>query len=134
MPRIFGTFPSRVVLPVVVLAILFCFTPFSKAMLRAVDGSFAPAHYTSLALKDPGAAAAGVLAGVPIRVELTNHTGHVETYHWSATQKGNLVSLGEVTLDNGKNVTFSVPSKGAADGKLNVALTGTTVFVTVPVV
>jgi hypothetical protein len=134
MQRIVGSGPSRIVLSVVVLVILFCFTPFSNALLRAVGGSFAPAHYSSLALEHPADAANGVLAGQPVRVQLTNHTGHTQTYHWSATQKGNLISLGEVTVSNGKNVTFAVPSRGAAAGTLSVALTGTTVFVTVPVV
>ena len=134
MRRIVGPGPTRLLLSVTVLAILFCFTPFSNAMLRAVDGSFAPAHYSSLALPDPTNAAAGISAGQPVRVQLTNHTGRTETYHWSATQQGNLISLGEETLDNGKSVTFSVPSRGAITGTLRVALIGTTVFVTVPIV
>jgi hypothetical protein len=117
-----------------VLAILFCFTPFSKAMLRAVDGSFATAHYSSLALQHPKEATAGILAGKPVRVQLTNHAGRTKTYHWSATQQGNLISLGEETLGNGESVTFSVPSQGAVTGTLSVALTGTTIFITVPIV
>jgi len=134
MPRIVGIGPSRIFLSVIVLIILFCFTPLSRTMLRLVDGSFAPAHYSSLALQDPADAATVVIPGEPVPVQLTNHTGHTETYHWSATQKGNLVSLGEETLRNGENVNFSVPSQGAVAGKLNIALTGTTVFVTVPVI
>jgi hypothetical protein len=134
MRRIVGPGPTRLLLSVTVLAILFCFTPFSNAMLRAVDGSFAPAHYSSLALPHPVDAAAGIFPGQSVRVQLTNHTGRTETYHWSATQQGNLISLGEETLDNGKSVTFSVPSRGAVTGTLRVALTGTRVFVTVPIV
>ncbi len=103
-------------------------------MLRAVDGGFAPAHYSSLALEHPANAANGVLAGQPVHVQLTNDSGHTATYHWSATQKGNLISLGEVTVGNGDNVTFAVPTRGAAPGTLRVALTGTTDFVTLPVV
>ena len=134
MRRIVGPGPSRLLLPVIVFVILFCFTPFSKAMLRVVDGSFAPAHYSSLALQDPTDAAAGILPGQPVRVQLTNHTGRTKTYYWSATQRGNLISLGEETLGNGKSVTFSVPYRDAVTGTLSVALTGTTVFVTVPIV
>jgi hypothetical protein len=134
MRRIVGPGPSRLLLSVIVLVILFCFTPFSNAMLRVVDGSFAPAHYSSLALPDPTNASAGVLAGESVRVQLTNHSGRTKTYHWSATQQGNLISLGEETLGNGESVTFSVPSRGAVTGTLSVALTGTTVFVTVPIV
>jgi len=103
-------------------------------MLRVVDGSFATAHYSSLALQDPADSAAGILTGQPVRVQLTNHTGRTKTYYWSATQRGNLISLGEETLGNGKTVTFSVPYRGAVTGTLSVALTGTTVFVTVPIV
>jgi hypothetical protein len=133
MRRIVGPGPSRLPLSVIVLVILFCFTPFSNAMLWVVDGSFATAHYSSLALQHPVDAAAGIFPGQPVRVQLTNHTGRTKTYHWSATQQGNLISLGEETLGNGKSVTFSVPSRGAVTGTLSVALTGTTVFVTVPI-
>ena len=134
MRRIVGPGPSRLLLSVIVLAILFCFTLFSNAMLRVVDGSFATAHYSSLALQHPVNAAAGIFPGQPVRVQLTNHTGRTKTYHWNATQKKNLIGLGEVTVGNGKSVTFSVPSRAAVTGTLSVALTGTTVFVTVPVV
>jgi hypothetical protein len=134
MPRIVGIGPSRIMLSVIVLIILFCFTPLSRTALRAVDGSFASAHYSSLALRNPADAVTGVIPGKPVPVQLTNHTGRTETYHWSATQKGNLISLGEETLSSGENVNFSVPSQGAVAGKLNIALTGTTVFVTVPIV
>jgi hypothetical protein len=134
MPRIVGPGPSRLILSVIVVVILFFFTPISNAVLRVVDGSFAPAHYSSLALHDPTDTAAGIFPGQPVRVQLTNHTGRTKTYHWSATEKGSLVSLGEETLGDGKSITFSVPSRGAVTGTLNVALTGTTVFVTVPVV
>ena len=134
MRRIVGPGPSRLFLSVIVLVILFCFTPFSNAMLRVVDGSFATAHYSSLALQDPTDAAAGMFTGQPVLVQLTNHTGRTKTYHWSATQRGNLISLGEETLGDGKSVTFSVPSRGAVTGTLSVALTGTSVFVTVPIV
>ena len=134
MRRIVGPGPSRLLLPVIVFVILFCFTPFSKAMLRVVDGSFATAHYSSLALQDPTDSAAGILPGQPVRVQLTNHTGRTKTYYWSATQRGNLISLGEETLGNGNSVTFAVPSRGAVSGTLSVALTGTTVFVTMPIV
>src|ERR1700722_9059021 len=134
MPRIVGIGPSKIVLSVIVLLILFCFTPISTSLLRTVDGSFAPARYSSLALKDPSGDAAGISSGQPVAVKLTNRTGHTKTYHWRASEKGNLISLGDETLRSGKSVTFSVPSRGAVKGTLNVALAGSTVFVTVPVV
>jgi hypothetical protein len=133
MPRTVGRGHSRLLLSAVVLILLFAFTPISKALLRGVDGSFAPTRYSSLALNNPSDAASGILSGQRLRVILTNHTGHNETYHWNATQKGALISLGEETLGNGQSTTISVPSRGADTGKLQVALAGTNVFVTVPV-
>jgi hypothetical protein len=124
----------RLVISCLVLILLFLFTPISKALLRGVDGSFAPTSFSSLALRNPSAASAGVLSGDSIRVKLTNHSGHVETYHWSATQKGGLISLGEETLVNGRSANISIPSRGAVTGTLKISLTGTKVFVTVPVV
>jgi hypothetical protein len=118
----------------VVLVLIFGFSPISATLLRAVNGSFAPTRYSSLALRNPSIAAAGLLSGDRVRIILTNHTGHIETYHWSASQKGGLISLGEETLGSGQSTTISVPSRGAVTGKLQVALTGSNVFVTVPVV
>jgi hypothetical protein len=119
---------------VVVLTLLLLFTPISSALLRAVDGSFSPTRYSSLALMNPSDADSGILSGDLVQVELTNHTGRLETYHWSATEKRGLISLGEETLENGRSVTISVPSRGAITGNLSIGLTGTHVFVTVPVV
>jgi hypothetical protein len=101
-------------------------------LVRSVDGSFAPTPYSSLALGNPADAAVGVVIGQPIRVELTNRTGHFETYHWSAQQGGALISLGEEALGSGRSVAISVPSRGAVAGSLRIALNGTNVFVTVP--
>jgi hypothetical protein len=134
MPRVVGPTSSKLLAIFVVLALLFAFTPISKGLLRAVDGSFAPTHYSSLALRDPSDATQGVLADVPIAVQVSNHTGHIKTYRWSAKQGRTLVSLGVTTVDSGQTTTVSVPTRGAVSGVLSIALTGTKVFVTVPVV
>jgi hypothetical protein len=98
-----------------------------------VNGSFSPNPYSSLALGTPSAATEGFLAGDKVPVRLTNRTGHTETYDWHATQDGTLISLGEETLANGQASTVFVPSRGAVTGKLRITLTGTKVFVTVPI-
>lgn len=134
MPRILGPGSSRLLLSLVIAFILFGFTPISGGLLRLVDGSFAPSPYSSLGLKTPSNAAVGYLAGDPVPVLLTNETGHTKTYHWSATQGGALVSLGDETLGNGRTTTIFVPSRGATTGKLQIALTGTNIFLTVPIV
>ncbi|HEV3187375.1 MAG TPA: hypothetical protein VGZ04_04925 [Acidimicrobiales bacterium] len=113
--------------------ILFGFTPISRVLLRTVDGSFAPSKYSSLALRTPSDAVNGLFAGQPVLVRLTNHTGHLKTYHWNASQNGALISLGEQTLGNGRATTISVPSRGAISGRLRIAISGTNIFVTVPI-
>ena len=133
MPRIVGFSSKRLLLALIVAVLLFGFTPISRALLRSVDGSFAPTPYSSLALRTPSDAAVGVLAGEPVPVQLTNETGHTKTYHWSATQDGALISLGEEIVQSGRTTTILVPSQGAATGRLQIALNGTEVFVTVPV-
>lgn len=129
MPRVV----NRLLLALVVLTLLFAFTPISRALLRLVDGSFAPTPYTSLALRTPAIAAVGVRAGAPVVVQLTNQTGHANTYHWSATQGRSLISLGEQTVKNGRTTTFLVPTRGATAGKMEIALQGTKVYVTIPI-
>jgi hypothetical protein len=124
---------NRLLLALVVALLLLAFTPISGALLRLVNGSFAPAPYSSLALKTPSLAAVGVRAGKPIPIQLTNKTGHTKTYHWNATQKGTLISLGEQTVQSGRTTTFLVPSQGSAVGKMQIALKGTKIFVTVPI-
>lgn len=132
MPRIVGRGPKR--LSVIALAVIlaFGFTPISNALLRSVDGSFAPTPYSSLALSSPSDAT-GILAGEFVRVQLINHSGHVKTYRWDASEKGSRLSIGAETLDNGQTLTFSVPSRGAVSGTLKIGLTGTNIYVTVPV-
>lgn len=132
MRRIVGPGSSRLLLTLVVLLLLFGFTPISRVLLRSVDGSFAPTPYSSLAVGAPSSGAVNFLAGERVPVELTNRTGQIKTYHWSATQNGALIGLGEETLDSGRTTTISVPSRGAVTGKLRIALTGTNIFVTVP--
>lgn len=118
---------------VTILVLLFAFMPISRVLLWFADGSFAPTPYTSLALKTPSLAVVGFKAGKPVPVQLTNETGHTKTYHWSATQGGTLVSLGEKTVRGGQETTILVPSEGAVDGKMRISLDGTKVFVTVPI-
>jgi hypothetical protein len=129
MPRVV----NRLLLILIVVVLIFGFTPISRALLRSVHGSFAPTPFTSLALTIPSEATEGVPAGEAIPVELTNKTGQIQTYHWSATQGGTLISLGEQIVRNGRTTTILVPSQGAATGKLQIALNGTDVFVTVPI-
>jgi hypothetical protein len=119
-------------LPLAVLVLVFAFTPISHVLLSSVHGSFAPSPYSSLALRTPSNASVGFLVGNPVDIELANHTGHNETYHWSATEGGALISLGEETVKNGRTTTISVPTRGAKSGTMRVALNGTDVFVTVP--
>jgi hypothetical protein len=133
MPRIIALGLKRLSLIALVVTLALGFTPISHALLRSVHGSFAPAHYSSLALSNPSDAT-GILAGEAVRIQLVNHSGHTESYHWGATEKGSLLSLGAETVDNGQALTFSVPSRGAVTGTLKIALTGTDVYVTLPVV
>lgn len=132
MPRIVGP-GSRRYLPIIAVVVLFAFTPISRALLAVVDGSFAPKPYSSLALKNPSDAVAPVPSGQRVRVVLTNHTGSTKSYSWSATQKGVFVSVGQKTLRNGQGTTIKVPTSGAASGSLRITLTGTNIFVTVPI-
>ena len=132
MPRIVGPGSRRLFLPLVILALLLAFAPISRVLLRSVNGSFAPIPYSSLALKVPSDVSVGITAGKPVPVRLTNQTGRQKTYHWSATQNGALISLGEETVGNGRRATISVPSRGAVKGRLRIALSGTNVFITVP--
>jgi hypothetical protein len=116
----------------VVVVLLFAFTPIARVLLRTVDGSFSPSRYSSLALKTPGDAAIGVHVGTAIPVTITNHMGRTETYHWRATQGSSLISLGEETVNNGSASTIVVPSRGAVSGTLRITLLGTNIFLTVP--
>jgi hypothetical protein len=133
MRRMVGPGSSRPLLVLLVVVILFGFTPISRVLLSSVDGSFTPTPYSSLALSSPSDAAVGIVTGQAVLVKLTNRTGHTEAYHWRATQDGALISLGEETLENGRTSTISVPSRDALTGKLQIALTGTNIFVTVPI-
>jgi hypothetical protein len=133
MSRIAGPGSSRILLPLVIVVLVFAFTPISRVLLRTVDGSFTPSPYSSLALRFPSDGSSGVVKGEPVSVQLTNRTGHAKTYHWSATQKGALISLGEETLDNGRTTRILVPSRGAVTGVLRIGITGTNIFITVPI-
>jgi hypothetical protein len=132
MPRNIALGPKRLTLIALVVILALGFTPISHALLRSVNGSFAQAHYSSLSLSNP-TDATGILAGEAVRIQLVNHSGRTKTYHWGASEKGSLLSLGAETVDNGQALTFSVPSGSAVTGTLKIALTGTDVYVTVPV-
>jgi hypothetical protein len=119
-------------LSLIALALLFGFTPISRQLLKDVNGSFSPSPFTSLSLVVSSDATSGIRAGALVPVKLTNHMGRTETYHWNATQKGLLISLGENTVDNNRAVTILVPSQGATAGKMSISLVGVNVFVTVP--
>jgi hypothetical protein len=132
MPRIVGPGSSKLRLFIVALIVLFAFTPISRALLASVDGSFAPSSFSSLALRSQSDPGAGFEVGDLVPVRLTNHTGSTKTYHWSATQHGVVVSLGERSLLNGRGANIDVPTNYAMSGILRIALNGTDVFVTVP--
>lgn len=133
MPRFVGRGSSRLALIALAAILLFGFSPISRGLLRSVDGNFGPTPYSALSLRDPSADFASVLAGQSIRVVLTNGTAHAKTYHWTAFEKGSLISLGEETVASGRSVMFSVPTSGAHDGTLRIVLNGTRVFLTVPI-
>jgi len=128
-----GSSSNRLLLAVVIAVLVFGFTPISRALLSSVHGSFAQTPYSSLALATPSAADAGFPSGEPVPVELANHTGRTTTYRWSATESGALISLGEETLRGGQTTAILVPSRGAVTGTLRISLTGTSIFVTVPI-
>jgi hypothetical protein len=133
MPRIVGAGSSRLVLALLVALLLFAFTPIERALMSGVDGSFTPTPYTALALERPSTVAAGGFVGKSVPIELTNRTGHVKTYHWSATQDGALIALGVKTVENGRSTVIYVPSTSAVTGRMRVALIGTDIFLTVPI-
>lgn len=128
MPRIVGRGSSRLRLAIIGLIVLFAFTPISRALLDAADGSFSPTPFTSLALRSSTSA---VQVGDLVPVLLTNHTGMSRSYHWSATQQGVAISIGNVTLANGHGANINVPTNFGRAGKLRIGINGTQVFVTV---
>jgi hypothetical protein len=121
---------GRILVALVVIALLFGFSPISTRLLRLADGSFKPTHYTSLALADPSQVASGISPGSVVPLELTNHTGQITTYHWAATQNGVLISQGSRTMVNGLTAALKIPTQGARNGILTVALEHTRIFVT----
>jgi hypothetical protein len=134
MPGKGGSWASRILLVAVVGTLLIAFSPISRFLLARVDGSFAPTPYSSLGLVIPSRAVSGVHKGSPVQVQLTNHTGRSKTYHWAARENGALLGHGNQSVANGKSVRLSIPTRGAASGELRIALVGTKVFVTVPLV
>jgi hypothetical protein len=133
MPRIVGRGSSRARLVIIAVIVLFAFTPLSRALLDASDGSFSPTPFTSLALRSPSDPTLGVQVGDLVPVLLTNHTGSTRTYHWSATQHGVAISIGSVTLSNGNGAKINVPTNFGRAGELRIGINGTQIFVTVNV-
>ncbi len=133
MPRFPGKVATRLYLPLALAIALFAFTPISKALLWAVNGSFAPSPYTSLSLRTPSDAATGIRQGEPVQVELTNRSGGTRIYRWRATQAGTLIDIGVEKLANGQAEAISVPTAHAASGSLRVSITGTHIYVAVPI-
>jgi hypothetical protein len=132
MPRIVGPGSGKLRLSIIAVVVLFAFTPISKALLSAVDGSFAPSPYSSLSLRNPSDPATGYKVGDLVPVRVTNHTGSTKTYHWSATESGVVISTGERTLRNGTGATINVPTNFGKRGDLRIALAGTDIYVTLP--
>jgi|ERR1017187_3033757 hypothetical protein len=132
MPSVKSNYIGKLLLTLVVVALLIGFTPISKKLLHYVDGSFSPTSFSSLALSTPSSAAVGIAAGSTVPVELTNRTGRTTTYHWTATQNGTLLSSGGRTLTNGSSTTLSITTRGAVAGSLRISLSGTKIFVTIP--
>jgi hypothetical protein len=132
MPRIVGPGSSRLLLSLLVVALLFAFTPLERALMSSVGGSFAQSPYTALAFASPSRAAAGFVVGQSVPIQVSNRSGHTETYHWSATEGHSLISLGERTVPNGQTASILVPSNGAVPGTLRIALAKTDIFLTVP--
>ena len=134
MPRIVGRGSRRLRICIVAVIVLFTFTPISRALLLSVDGSFTPTPFSSLALRSPSDSTAGFQIGDLVPVRLTNHSGSTKTYQWNAMQHGVIVSLGEKTLLNGHGANINVPTNFGRPGTLQITITGTDVFVTVPLV
>jgi hypothetical protein len=134
MPRIVGLGSRTLRLSILVVVVLLAFTPISRALLAASDGSFSPSPYSSLAVRTSTNVPAGYQVGDLVPVRITNRTGSTKTYHWNASQHGVVVSLGETTLVNGQWANINVPTAFAAAGRLRIAISGTGIFVTVPMV
>jgi hypothetical protein len=133
MPRNNGKIARRLFLSLALAIALLAFTPISHALLRAVNGSFAPTPYTSLALRAPSDAVVGVKQGVPVHVELTNRSGQTRTYRWLATEAGALIGTGLDTLPDGRSETIAIPTRHTSTGRLRVGLDGTNIYVAVPI-
>jgi hypothetical protein len=124
---------DRILLTVVIVILLIGFTPISTRLLHYVNGSFAPSPYSSLAFSNPYVESTGVATGFTIAIKLANHMGRATTYHWTATQGNKMISRGGQTLNNDTSAVLYVSTKGAAAGRLRIALTNTKIFITVPI-
>lgn len=126
-----GKVKSTYVVLLVALVLLFGFTPISQFLLQQVNGSFAPAKYSSLALVASTPTDVSIVSGRFVTVILTNHTGGTKTYRWTATQNGAPLRQGAATLHDGQATTLRISSRGARAGKFKISLDGTDIFVTV---
>jgi hypothetical protein len=131
MPRIVGPGSRNLRLAIIAVVILFAFSPISRALLASADGSFAPTPFSSLSLRSPSDPNAGFEVGDLVPIRLTNRTGTTKTYHWSATQHGVVISLGEKTIPNGSGANVDVPTSFGKPGLLRISVSGSDIFVTV---
>jgi len=122
---------GRIFVALVIVAVMFGFSPIATRLLHLVGGSFKPTHYSSLGFVSPSAVAAGVDVGTEIRVKLTNHSGSATTYKLLATENGTLISQGSRAVANGLSETLYVSTQGATHGTLKIALEHTKIFITV---
>ena len=126
-------FDSAFVAWLIVITLLFGFSPISRFLLQVVHGSFSPAPYTALSLVNQESDFNGVKAGRPVAVRLSNRTGVTKNYSWSATEKNVVISRGTKFLKTGKSATILIPTRGAKSGTLRIGLDRTDIFVTVSI-
>jgi|ERR1700722_4679065 hypothetical protein len=134
MPGIIGAGSKRLRIIVLVAVLALAFTPISKVLLSAVNGSFSPTHYSSLAFVNPSQIDEGIRAGRALEVDVVNHSGGRKTYHIEASERGSLIGLGQTTLNNGQSATVSIATLGTTRGTLRIRIVGTGIFLTAPIV
>jgi hypothetical protein len=133
MPTGTRGYVGKTLVILLVVALMAGFSPIAGRLLRLVNGSFRPTHYSALALSRPSGIESEVVDSA-VQVRLTNHTGITTDYHWTATQNGTLISQGSQNLANGSSRTISVSTAGATVGALKISLVHTRIFLTLPLV
>lgn len=133
MPEVgdYGTKRRAYRLVLIVIVLLFGFTPVAQTLLDYVHGSFAPSPYSSLSLANASEINSGVIAGEPALVVLTNHSQRTNRYVWRATQEGRLISQGAEVLRDGQAKVLRIASRGASPGRLRISLSKGDIFVTI---